>query len=86
VIHDHIINFKLDFDICGTKNSFRVQELKDKEYSVDWDDSVQVATYLATSYVANEDEARLNWPINGESVFTIGGSRYECSPRSLLIA
>jgi primary-amine oxidase len=78
VIHDHIINYKLDFDIVGVENSFRTQTLRDKEFAVDWSDDpahTQSATYLDSHYVATEDESRLNWPVNGETLFTVGASR-----------
>lgn len=76
VIHDHIMNFKLDFDILGVENSFQIQTLKTKTEYLDWvdDDEGLTTSYLATHYVENEDDARLDWPSNGDAMFLVGMS------------
>jgi primary-amine oxidase len=76
VIHDHIMNFKLDFDILGVENSFETQTLKTKTEYSDWadDDTGFTTSYLETQWVENEDDARLEWPSNGDAMFLVGMS------------
>lgn len=73
VIHDHIMNFKLDFDILGVENSFQTQTLKTKTEYPDWgdDDTGFTTSYLETQWLENEDDARLNWPSNGNAMFLV---------------
>ncbi|KAJ3215511.1 hypothetical protein HDU67_000299 [Dinochytrium kinnereticum] len=35
-LHDHIINYKIDIDILGTKNSFETTSIESEEISFDW--------------------------------------------------
>lgn len=75
VIHDHIMNFKLDFDVDGTENSFVIQRLKSRAERPDWiddDEEDTVSSYLEQEWLYNEDDGRLNWPSNSDATYLIG--------------
>ena len=75
MIHDHIMNFKLDFDIDGAENSFLIQKLNSRTERPDWldkDDDDIVASYLEQEWLQSEDEGRLDWPQNGDATYLVG--------------
>ncbi len=75
VIHDHIMNFKLDFGVDGTENTFLIQKLKSKVERPDWlddDEEDVVASYLEQEWLYNEADGRLDWQANGDATYLIG--------------
>lgn len=69
------MNFKLDFDVDGTENSFVVQKLKSRAERPDWlddDEEDIVSSYLEQEWLQNEDSGRLDWPGNGDATYLIG--------------
>jgi primary-amine oxidase len=74
------MNFKLDFDIDGTENSFVIHRLKSKPERPDWldeDEKDVISSYIEQEWVLNEDYGRLNWPENGDATYLIGWSNPE---------
>ncbi|CAJ2507483.1 Uu.00g086690.m01.CDS01 [Anthostomella pinea] len=64
-MHDHVLNFKADFDILGTANS--IQRVKNVPVSrvFPWSNGKARNTMqLERSFVASEDESRFNWAPN----------------------
>lgn len=69
------MNFKLDFDVDGTENSFLIQKLRSRAERPDWlddDEENIVSSYLEQEWLQNEDNGRLNWPANGDATYLIG--------------
>ncbi|KAK6910889.1 hypothetical protein I203_104924 [Kwoniella mangroviensis CBS 8507] len=65
-MHDHALNFKVDFDILGTNNTLvkHVIEPVEKEYK--WRKGVSNTMHMVRKEVANEDEGKMNWSANGQ--------------------
>jgi primary-amine oxidase len=64
-MHDHVINFKADFDIAGTANT--VQTIKNVPVSrvYPWSNGKARNTMqLERSFITTEDESRFNWAPN----------------------
>lgn len=64
-MHDHVLNFKADFDILGTKNSIQLmsQVPATKRYSWSGHQSRNTMT-LERSFIKSENEGRFNWASN----------------------
>ncbi|KUJ24496.1 amine oxidase catalytic domain-containing protein [Mollisia scopiformis] len=70
-IHDHILNFKADLDIAGSKNTIAVVSVAPKEVDYPWSSKPRNTMVLEKSHIFTEDEASLNWPANGASMYVI---------------
>ncbi|KAM0748227.1 amine oxidase catalytic domain-containing protein [Meredithblackwellia eburnea MCA 4105] len=74
-LHDHVINYKVDFDILGTKNSIstislEVQEIEQPWFDDDWGTTnVQQAIVKRTHL--NESTTKFEHPKNGEGILLI---------------
>ena len=71
------MNFKLDFDVDGTENSFVAQRLKSRAERPDWlddDEEDVVSSYIEQEWLYNEDGGRLDWAANGDATYLIGRS------------
>lgn len=67
-LHDHVINFKVDLDIAGTKNSLLfthtdVEEVQHDWFDDDWGKTV-IQQKITREIIENEDEALLKYPSN----------------------
>ncbi|KAJ6561792.1 amine oxidase catalytic domain-containing protein [Mycena capillaripes] len=74
-IHDHVINYKLDFDIAGTRNSLMAVSLENEVveqpwFDDDWGRDVHQQKIVRTM-VRNESDALLDYPKNYEGVYAI---------------
>ncbi|KAJ6507694.1 amine oxidase catalytic domain-containing protein [Mycena vitilis] len=74
-IHDHVINYKLDFDIAGTRNSLMAVSLENEVveqpwFDDDWGQDVHQQKIVRTM-VRNESDALLDYPKNYEGVYAI---------------
>ncbi|KAK3361962.1 amine oxidase catalytic domain-containing protein [Lasiosphaeria ovina] len=64
-MHDHVLNFKADFDILGTNNSVQLLSLVPVEKSYPWSGGKKRSTMtLERSYIESEDDGRFNWAPN----------------------
>ncbi|CAK5268221.1 unnamed protein product [Mycena citricolor] len=73
-LHDHVINYKVDFDIAGTANSFMAISLENEVTSFPWFEEDWGAVNqqkIVRKYVANESDALLDYPHNLEGAFLI---------------
>ncbi|KAK4686906.1 hypothetical protein P7C73_g3209, partial [Tremellales sp. Uapishka_1] len=72
-LHDHVINFKVDFDIAGTKNSFMEVKLETEKRVEDWfeDDwgSTVIQQKIARDILA--EESLLDYPKNMEGAYVV---------------
>lgn len=61
-MHDHVINFKADFDIRGQDNTVQFVRTVPVTQSFVWSGNKEVNTMkLERSFLENEDSARFNW-------------------------
>ncbi|KAI7977591.1 hypothetical protein EIK77_010182 [Talaromyces pinophilus] len=64
-MHDHVINFKADFDIRGQDNTVQFVSTVPVTRSFVWSGDKEVNTMmLQRSFLENEDSARFNWSPN----------------------
>ncbi|KAJ7683677.1 amine oxidase catalytic domain-containing protein [Mycena rosella] len=74
-IHDHVINYKFDFDIAGTRNSFMAVSLENEVvqqpwFDEDWGQDVHQQKIVRTM-VRNESDALLDYPSNIQGLYAI---------------
>ncbi|KAF8176144.1 amine oxidase catalytic domain-containing protein [Mycena galopus ATCC 62051] len=74
-IHDHVINYKFDFDIAGTQNSLMAVSLENEVveqpwFDDDWGQDVHQQKIVRTM-IKNESDALLDYPKNYEGVYAI---------------
>ncbi|KAF5643096.1 peroxisomal amine oxidase copper-containing protein [Fusarium sp. NRRL 52700] len=71
-MHDHVINFKLDLDIKGTKNSLMKTEFVPHTQVYPWSDGQPINTMKVNrSYIASEDDGKINWAPNGAASYSV---------------
>ncbi|CAI6331895.1 unnamed protein product [Periconia digitata] len=70
-LHDHIITFKGDFDIAGTKNSLQVSELKAVKQSQPWFPELGEFEQLELDVYNMKEEQQFNWAANNQAMYTI---------------
>ncbi|KAF5565087.1 multidrug resistance [Fusarium phyllophilum] len=71
-MHDHVINFKLDLDIKGRKNSLMKTEFVPHTQVYPWSDSQPINTMKVNhSYIASEDDGKINWSPNGATSYSV---------------
>ncbi|KAJ6512644.1 amine oxidase catalytic domain-containing protein [Mycena sanguinolenta] len=74
-IHDHVVNYKFDFDIAGTRNSLMAVSLENEVveqpwFDDDWGRDVHQQKIVRTM-IRNESDALLDYPKNYEGVYAI---------------
>jgi len=74
-VHDHVINYKLDFDIAGMRNSLMAISLENEIvqqpwFEDDWGQDVRQQK-IVRKFVTNESDALLDYPKNYEGVYVI---------------
>jgi primary-amine oxidase len=61
-LHDHVINFKADFDILGTNNSVQLIDQVPVKTTYPWSRGVEYSTMkLEKRFLETEDEGRFDW-------------------------
>lgn len=67
-MHDHVLNFKADFDILGTANSLQLMRNTPVSLKYPWSDGKHRNTMMLTrSFVESEDDGRFNWDSNAQT-------------------
>ncbi|KAK7006189.1 amine oxidase catalytic domain-containing protein [Favolaschia claudopus] len=74
-IHDHVINYKFDFDVAGTRNSLMAVTLENEVvqqpwFDDDWGQDVHQQK-IVRRMIRNESDALLDYPKNYEGVYAI---------------
>ncbi|KAJ6512637.1 amine oxidase catalytic domain-containing protein [Mycena sanguinolenta] len=74
-LHDHVVNYKFDFDIAGTRNSFMAVSLENEVveqpwFGDDWGQDVHQQKIVRTM-IRNESDALLDYPKNLEGAYVI---------------
>ncbi|KAJ9662521.1 hypothetical protein H2201_006009 [Coniosporium apollinis] len=71
-MHDHVLNYKIDFDILGTANTMIATTLVPVSETYPWSGGKPRNTMkLVRETVASEDNSRLLWGANGATQYTI---------------
>ncbi|KAL6922703.1 hypothetical protein FSST1_006729 [Fusarium sambucinum] len=71
-MHDHVINFKLDLDIKGRKNSLLKTEFVPISKVYPWSDGQSINTMKANrSYITSEDNGKITWAKNGAAAYAV---------------
>ncbi|KAH7398984.1 copper amine oxidase [Phaeosphaeria sp. MPI-PUGE-AT-0046c] len=70
-LHDHIITFKGDFDILGTKNSLQVSELKVVNQSQPWFPELGVFEQMEMDISIMKEEKQFNWAVNNQAMYVV---------------
>ncbi|WWC71351.1 uncharacterized protein I206_105306 [Kwoniella pini CBS 10737] len=65
-MHDHALNYKVDFDILGTNNTLvkHVIEPITKEYK--WFNGTRNTMHMVRKEVESEDDGKMNWSANSQ--------------------
>jgi primary-amine oxidase len=64
-LHDHVLNYKVDFDILGKNNSVQLMTNVPTTKEYPWSKGKARNTMiLERSFIENEDESRFNWAEN----------------------
>lgn len=67
-MHDHVLNFKADFDILGTANSVELIAMVPTTAAYSWSKGKTRNTMkLERSFIESEDTSRFNWGPNGNT-------------------
>ncbi|KAG2012930.1 copper amine oxidase [Coprinopsis cinerea AmutBmut pab1-1] len=74
-LHDHVINFKVDFDVAGTANSLLKTTVGQEEVELPWMDedwgNTMIQGKITREYVEVEDDSRLDYPPDGLGNYAI---------------
>lgn len=70
-LHDHIITFKGDFDILGTKNSLQVSELKMINQTQPWFPELGTFEQMEMDVSIMQTEKQFNWAPNNEAMYVV---------------
>ncbi|KAF9266155.1 amine oxidase catalytic domain-containing protein [Marasmius fiardii PR-910] len=74
-VHDHIINFKVDFDIAGIENSLLETTTHQEEVEHPWLDddwgTTTIQQRISRRFVQNENDALLKYPVNLQGGYAI---------------
>ncbi|WVR09407.1 hypothetical protein IAU60_006474 [Kwoniella sp. DSM 27419] len=65
-MHDHVLTFKADFDILGTRNTLVKHTVEPIEKKFKWSDKPRKTMHLVKSEITNEDQGKMNWADNGK--------------------
>lgn len=67
-MHDHVLNFKADFDILGTANSVQLMRNTPVTTTYPWSGNKTRNTMkLTRSFIESEDDGRFNWDANAQT-------------------
>ncbi|KAJ7814419.1 amine oxidase catalytic domain-containing protein [Mycena olivaceomarginata] len=73
-LHDHVVNYKFDFDVAGTRNSLMAvsleNEVVEQPWFDDWGQDVHQQKLVRTM-IRNESDALLDYPQNYQGVYAI---------------
>jgi len=71
-MHDHVLNYKADFDILGTDNSMQLTTFVPVKKSYPWSgNQTRNTMQIQRRILANEDESRLTYDGNGATQYRV---------------
>ncbi|GAA5979366.1 hypothetical protein JCM11641_005014 [Rhodosporidiobolus odoratus] len=60
-MHSHVLNWKADFDILGTKNTLGFHTIEPTAVKYPWSNRTRNTMHLVRNHLENEDDAALEW-------------------------
>lgn len=60
-MHDHVLNFKADFDILGTANTMQLTSFVPTNQKYGWSPEPRETFKLKRELIKSEDDSRLDW-------------------------
>lgn len=69
--HDHVINFKADFDILGEKNTLQLAEFMPVTKEYVWSDTPRETFHIERSFVESEDDGRMTWNARAPTQYNV---------------
>ncbi|KKA26891.1 hypothetical protein TD95_003263 [Thielaviopsis punctulata] len=66
-MHDHVLNFKADFDIHGRNNSIQLVTAVPATKYYPWSDGPRNTMQTKKTFIDNEDHGRFNWADNAKT-------------------
>lgn len=73
-MHEHVINFKADFDIVDTRNTLVKVSIEPKTKSYPWSEGESLPTMGLNSTPVSK-EAGFNWPANSQAMYIVTNDR-----------
>jgi primary-amine oxidase len=71
-MHDHVLNYKVDFDILGTKNSVATTEFIPAREKYSWSGGKYRDTMkLRKGWIESEDQGKIDWDANGSKGYVV---------------
>ncbi|KAE8553836.1 hypothetical protein EYB25_002374 [Talaromyces marneffei] len=71
-MHDHVLNYKLDLDIHGTKNSLMKLEVIPTTEVYPWSDGQPRNTMkVSKTFIESEDDSKIMWAPNGAATYAV---------------
>ncbi|ETN43872.1 uncharacterized protein HMPREF1541_11003 [Cyphellophora europaea CBS 101466] len=70
-LHDHILNYKADFDVVGTANSFQISDLVVVNQTQPWFPELGEFEQMELDVHNLETEAQFNWAPNNEAMYCV---------------
>lgn len=77
-MHDHVLNFKIDFDILGGKNTLVKHSIEPVSKKYKWSNNIVRNTmHLVKKAITNERDGKINWGVNGKDHLVVVGTGAE---------
>jgi len=72
-MHDHVLNFKADFDVLGTQNTVQLMKVVPATETYPWSkgEAPRRTMKLQSSLVESEDVSRLDWDSNLQTMILV---------------
>lgn len=70
-MHTHVLNWKVDVDILGTKNTVGFHKVVADDIKYPWSETPRKTMRLERSELKNENDSKLNWPANSQAMYLI---------------
>lgn len=70
-MHDHVINYKVDLDVLGTKNSLMRQEVVPATVQYAWSPTPRNTMKVRRSFVDNEKDGKIDWNYNSAVTYAV---------------
>lgn len=60
-MHDHVLNFKADFDVLGTNNTVQLMKVAPTTKKYSWADKERKTMHVEREYLKDESQSKMDW-------------------------